>query len=310
MATVVIADDSPTLRRIVTAVLTGQGHEVVAAEDGVGAVQAALRTQPDLVILDVQMPRLSGYAVSRLLKDDWRTSGIPVILLTSLDAPSDRFWGAQTGADSYLTKDFEAGALVATVNEALARASRRLRPDPVDVSDAEVMSAVCDLLDRKLFEASVAASVTELAATAHGLDETAAALLRLLHRVVGYEAAAIVVFGSPMAYVGAPASLVRHVDELLTRAAESATALAADATLARPLERQVVRLSDGEASIDDGAVVTYLAMPLSRVGGRPVGLIALSSTQRNAFADAALATLQIAAGPAALLLDHARLAAR
>src|SRR3954467_15169079 len=138
MATIVIADDSPTLRRIVGSVLTKDGHEVVPAEDGVEAVQAVFRSQPDVVILDVQMPRVSGYVAARLLKDDWQTADIPVILLTSLDAASDRYWGAQTGADRYFTKDFEAPQLVVAVREVIQAASeaadgrRSLRPDPVE----------------------------------------------------------------------------------------------------------------------------------------------------------------------------------
>src|SRR3954468_21799742 len=134
MATIVIADDSPTLRRIVSSVLTRDGHEVVQAEDGVEAVQAVFRTQPDVVILDVQMPRVSGYVAARLLKDDWQTADIPVILLTSLDAASDRYWGAQTGADRYLTKDFEApdltGAVAEVIEGAVAARDGRGAPRP------------------------------------------------------------------------------------------------------------------------------------------------------------------------------------
>src|SRR6058998_2883714 len=125
MATIVIADDSPTLRRIVGSVLSKEGHEVVHAEDGVEAVQAVFRSQPDAVILDVQMPRLSGYVAARLLKDDWQTADVPILLLTSLDAASDRYWGAQTGADRFLTKDFEAPELVAAVRDAIRAADER-----------------------------------------------------------------------------------------------------------------------------------------------------------------------------------------
>src|SRR3954469_6625111 len=106
MATIVIADASPTPRRIVGRVLHKAGNEVVEAEDGVEAVQAVLRVQPDVVILDVQMPRVSGYVAARLLKDDRQTANITIILITSLDAASDRYWGAQTGANRYLTKYF------------------------------------------------------------------------------------------------------------------------------------------------------------------------------------------------------------
>ena len=91
MPTVVIADDSPTLRRIVSTVLEREGYTVVQGEDGVQAVQLVFRHMPDAVVLDVQMPRVSGYVAARLLKDDWRTADIPILLLTSLDAASDRY---------------------------------------------------------------------------------------------------------------------------------------------------------------------------------------------------------------------------
>ena len=171
MPRIVIADDSPTLRRIVSSVLTSAGHEVVQAEDGVDAVQTVFREQPDAVVMDVQMPRVSGYVATRLLKDDWQTADIPVVLLTSLDAASDRYWGTKTGADGYLTKDFEAPDLTGAVDEVLAKAAAArggrpsIKPDPVELSADDVLSKVCDLLDRKLFETSVAASVTELATT-------------------------------------------------------------------------------------------------------------------------------------------------
>ncbi|MDT7547468.1 MAG: hypothetical protein QOE99_3578, partial [Actinomycetota bacterium] len=141
MATIVIADDSPTLRRIVSSVLTREGHEVVQAEDGIGAVQAVFAHQPDAVVLDVQMPRVSGFIAARLLKDDWQTADIPVVMLTSLDAASDRYWAGQAGVDRYLTKDFEAPELAGTIDEVLlaTTASRggraRLAPEKLELSE-------------------------------------------------------------------------------------------------------------------------------------------------------------------------------
>ena len=123
MPTVLIADDSPTLRRIVSSVLEKEGYTVVLAEDGVEAIQGVFRSQPDAVILDVQMPRLSGYVAARLLKDDWQTAEIPIVILTSLDAKSDRYWGKQTGADRFLTKDFEAPELIEAVQAVLRSAA-------------------------------------------------------------------------------------------------------------------------------------------------------------------------------------------
>src|SRR3954449_9003990 len=148
MPTVVIADDSPTLRRIVSTVLEREGYTVVQGEDGVQAVRLVFRHMPDAVVLDVQMPRVSGYVAARLLKDDWRTADIPILLLTSLDAASDRYWGAQAGADRFLTKDFEAPQLIDALldlrNAADAKRGGRARltPDPIDLDDDAVFGRV------------------------------------------------------------------------------------------------------------------------------------------------------------------------
>src|SRR3954453_204090 len=231
MPTVVIADDSPTLRRIVSSVLSKDGFEVVAAEDGVEAVQMVFRTMPDAVVLDVQMPRVSGYVAARLLKDDWQTADIPVILLTSLDAASDRYWGAQTGADRYLTKDFEAPQLVEAVREGLAGADEArggapvLRADPVELGADDVLSRVCDLLDRKLFETSVAAEVTGLAATAHGFEQTVAGVLEVLRRVVDYDLESVLLLEERAVYVAvANDTSQAHYAEFMEGAADAAAA--------------------------------------------------------------------------------------
>ena len=161
----VIADDSPTLRRIVAGVLSAPGFEVVPAEDGVEAVQAVFRTQPDAVVLDVQMPRVSGYVAARRAQGRLADRGHPgLILLTSLGRGERPLLGRAGRRRPFLTKDFEAPELVEAVRRGhrggrrgAAAAGRGSSPDPVELSDDDVLSRVCDLLDRKLFEASVAA---------------------------------------------------------------------------------------------------------------------------------------------------------
>src|SRR5437764_13190459 len=231
MPTVVIADNSPTLRRIVSSVLGREGYDVVHAEDGVDAVQAVFRTMPDVVVLDVQMPRVSGYVAARLLKDDWQTADIPIVLLTSLDAASDRYWGAHAGADRYLTKDFEAPQLVEAVREVMAAADEArggrpaLKADPLELTDDDVLSRVCDLLDRKLFETQVAADVTALAATTHGFEHTVAGVLEVLKRFVDYDLASVLLLEERAVYVAvANETSQPHYTELLNAAADRAAA--------------------------------------------------------------------------------------
>jgi twitching motility two-component system response regulator PilH len=315
MPTVVVADDSPTLRRILSSVLSKEGFDIVLAEDGVSAVQQVFSTMPDLIVLDVQMPRVSGYVAARLLKDDWQTADIPIILLTSLDAASDRYWGVQTGADRYFTKDFEAPQLVAAVHEMLETGERAqggrpaLRADPVELSDDDVLSRVCDLLDRKLFETSVAADVTSLAATTHGFEQTVAGVLEVLKRFVEYDLASVVLLEERTAYVAvAQETSQAQYSGMLNAAVDALAAVSGLSTSVADLE---LRLADPDGLLgeeDDRAMATFLSMPLKGHGGHVVGLIALSSATKNAFGETALATLRLIDGPAALVIDNARLA--
>jgi CheY-like chemotaxis protein len=315
MPTVVIADDSPTLRRIVTSVLTREGFEVVTAEDGVEAVQAVFRTRPDAVVLDVQMPRVSGYVAARLLKDDWQTSDIPVVLLTSLDAASDRYWGAQAGADRYLTKDFEAPELVAAVSGAMASAEQTrggrpaLRPDPLELDADDVLSRVCDLLDRKLFETSVAAAVTSIASTAHGFEETVAQVLGVLQRFVDNDLAGVLLVEECSAYVAiAREASQAHYGEFLSAAVDALDAATGSSLNVADLDLRVADPQGHLGADDEGRMATFLSMPLRGHGGRVVGVLALSSAAKNAFSETALGTLKLVEDPAAIVIDNARLA--
>jgi twitching motility two-component system response regulator PilH len=314
MPTVVIADDSPTLRRIVTTVLTREGFDVVSAEDGITAVQAVFRTQPDVAVLDVQMPGISGYVATRLLKDDWRTAGIPVIMLTSMDAASDRYWGMQTGADRYLTKDFQPGDLVDSIQETLAAAAVArggrppLRAEPVQLTDADVLSRVCDLLDRKLFETSVAAEMTGLAVSTKGLEHSVAGVLGLLGRFAEFDLAGVVLVEEQTAYLALSREVsTDHYRDFVNSAADAAGTAAGVDVHAASLD---IKVADPEGRLggdDDGHMNTFLSMPLRGYGGRVIGVLALSSTTENAFGEAALATLRLVEGPAAVVIDNARL---
>jgi CheY-like chemotaxis protein len=304
---IVIADDSPTLRRIVSSVLTSAGHEVVQAEDGVDAVQAVFREQPDAVVMDVQMPRVSGYVATRLLKDDWQTQEIPVVLLTSLDAASDRYWGSKTGADGYLTKDFEAPDLTGAVADVLDRAAAlrggrpAIKADPVELSADDVLSKVCDLLDRKLFETSVQAEVIELAAKAHGFDDTVRALLDVVRRFVDFHLAGVLLADERRAYIGvAHEASQAHYDEFVRR---SATEISLDAG---SLQTNLVDPANLLGDEDEGPMSTFLSMPLRGHGGRVVGVLALSSSLPSAFSETSLSTLKLMEGPTAIVVDNAR----
>jgi len=116
---VLVVDDEPAVRAAVTRALTLDGYEVVAAEDGPGALGAVRRERPELVVLDVLMPELDGIAVCRRLRGDGDRT--PILMLTARDAVSDRVAGLDAGADDYLVKPFALEELLARVRALLRR---------------------------------------------------------------------------------------------------------------------------------------------------------------------------------------------
>ena len=109
--TILVADDSPTELRLVLSALGKKGYQTVTATDGEDAIEQARKHQPRLAILDIIMPKKNGFQVTRQLKTDAETSSMKVLLLSSKDQDSDKFWGMKQGADEYLTKPFGPDAL-------------------------------------------------------------------------------------------------------------------------------------------------------------------------------------------------------
>ncbi len=116
-STILVVDDSPTELRLVTAALQKQGFDIVTATDGDQAVAKAIASKPTLIVLDVVMPKKNGFQVCRELKTTPETQHIKVLLLTSKNQQTDRFWGLKQGADEYMTKPFDESALVTAVKK-------------------------------------------------------------------------------------------------------------------------------------------------------------------------------------------------
>jgi two-component system, OmpR family, phosphate regulon response regulator PhoB len=117
MRKLLIADDEPGVRSLVRMTLESDAYEILEASDGDEALMLALEHSPELVLLDVSMPGLSGLQVCRLLKENPSTADITVVMLTSMAQDSDKAWGKAAGADEYFTKPFSPVALLRKVDE-------------------------------------------------------------------------------------------------------------------------------------------------------------------------------------------------
>ena len=107
---ILVVDDSPTQLNMMRAPFEEHGYQVVTASDGEEAVAMVETENPQLVVLDVIMPKLNGFQACRKIKT--MKKDLPIILLTSKNQKSDEFWGKQQGADVYMTKPFDSKELL------------------------------------------------------------------------------------------------------------------------------------------------------------------------------------------------------
>lgn len=119
-----IVDDEPNLLRAVAVCLRGEGYEVDTARSGEEALVHIAQRLPDLIVSDIRMPRMDGYAFARQVRTNPRTDLIPIVFLTAKDENSERIAGIRSGVDAYLTKPFEPDELIAVIGNILARVER------------------------------------------------------------------------------------------------------------------------------------------------------------------------------------------
>jgi DNA-binding response OmpR family regulator len=119
--TVLVADDDPDIQALVAFRLERAGYDVITADDGESALALAIEHQPDLAVLDVMMPRLDGYGVTRGMRSHEATARTPIILLTARVQEADVARGFEAGADDYLKKPFSPQELRARVQAILGR---------------------------------------------------------------------------------------------------------------------------------------------------------------------------------------------
>lgn len=121
MAKIVIADDERDIRDLITFTLKFAGYDVIPTANGEEAYQAAMTNIPDLVLLDVRMPRMTGYEACQCIKANASTRSIPVVFLSAKGQESEVKTGMEAGAEEYILKPFSPDQLIARVKEILAR---------------------------------------------------------------------------------------------------------------------------------------------------------------------------------------------
>lgn len=122
---ILVAEDQPHIRALIQYKLRNSGYQVVAVEDGEAALRSARESIPDLILLDVMMPLMTGFEVLAALKQHEETRNIPVLLVTAQSSETEVLRGLELGADDYITKPFSPNELAARVRTVLLRRKKK-----------------------------------------------------------------------------------------------------------------------------------------------------------------------------------------
>ncbi len=157
---ILLVEDSQMVRKMYRDLFEKKGYEVIEAEDGIEGVEKFFSEVPDIVVSDIDMPKMNGYQLTRLLKSSPLSSSIPIILLTSLTEARHYFWGFQTGADEYISKDEPSEILLEKVKKLLNK-NKSKEEDNIkkeireNFSSFDILSLLNKQLDDRLFELTI-----------------------------------------------------------------------------------------------------------------------------------------------------------
>ncbi len=303
---VLVADDSPLVLRMIEKMLQGAGFGVVTAKDGLEAVEKAFADDIGLVILDVMMPRMNGYQTCRLLKTEAATRHLPVIMLTSKDQAGDRFWGLETGADHYITKDAEPQGILELVRKVAAagpvKAAGPPRRDSVDV-----LTRVNELLDRKLFEATILSELGRVARSLVNFDETFTSVMRVLTRIVDFSVGAMAFVDEDeldlFLLVHRPAAPTL-IEETKARLLESVARERGQQPFAKMQARLFTDVQGGGP--EETTLGGFAAFPI-RTNDTLTGVLGFAGKAAARIAGESEAFLSIAANQAKIVMENSRL---
>ena len=301
---ILVADDSPILREAVRRLLVPEDHEVVQAADGVEAITLVFEQRPALVLLDLTMPRLNGYVVCRLIKEDPLLATTPVLILTARDSTEDRYWAERSGADGFLTKDALGEGLVAAINATLAsQALTQLnRADDIVIpalGETDVLTRVCEMLDRKLFEATVVAELAAVGGQAVRLEQMLESVFEHISRVVSFDAAGIGLVDTSRLYAFARTQVGdTDAEELRDFAGRHLTSLLAPDDKPASLELMWFGEPESDQRVDAVGWGSWYAAGL-RSRGAVVGLFVLVARGAGAFPSPVVRTLRTIERPLA-----------
>ncbi|MBR1540415.1 MAG: response regulator transcription factor [Clostridia bacterium] len=161
--TILVVDDEKNIRDLLVFNLQNEGYNTLEAEDGLQAVDVALKENPDLILLDVMLPKLDGKSVCKKLRYSLNMSNIPILMISAKDTETDKIVGLEIGADDYITKPFQIREVIARVKANLRKSELNANIETQTKEDKSDIIKVGDLtLDLKRVEVKVKDEVINL----------------------------------------------------------------------------------------------------------------------------------------------------
>ncbi len=286
---VLLVDDSKTQLTMVQMALSKMGVEVLTAENGIEGVSRAFLDKPDLIVSDVMMPELNGYQLCRLLKSDPKTAHIPIILLTSLSQPQDKFWGIRAGADQYIVKKSDLTDLGLTIRKILKNTekNKQIKKD-VNLTNNKstewksIKTNVNRLLDKLLFESTLASEARLLANYIHDKEDLLKEVIDLASSLVDYSCLCLCLFdrkGTKLYY-----DLKQALsDKELSKIKEDIIKITDESKKKTSIETLLFKGSLKINNKAKGKILSKLIVPLN-IHNECIGYLSFLSTKKNAFA--------------------------
>lgn len=313
-ATILVVDDSALIRGVLDEYLQEHGYTVVTADNGLEGVLAAYRLVPDLIISDVEMPRLQGYQLSRLLKSRREMRKIPVIMHTSLSEDRDRFWANSSGADAFITKDFDnLDGLAQKIAELLAGADTPDRSviaeDAAGIDESAALEMLGTLFDRELFQSTILNELSSLDRFISSLTESSRELLRLLGKVCEAHVATLILRyeNDARVYVLPGTHVFRRevteFQEICIRDFERNAGETIGATIVELLDLEG-RDDFEKTRVDGRRISSYHMTPLTGKGNEIVGTLHVGNLTNNYFSDLISSHIEVFARGAGVVMEN------
>lgn len=314
--TVLLADDNRLVMKVNSGILENAGYEVETAWDGVEAIRKAFSTVPDLILLDIEMPKIKGYQVCRLLKDDVLTSWIPIIMLTGREQQADMFWGLKTGAEKYITKGFKPESLIELVDDLMLKSKTKTTERDLamkrrrEITEEDVLSRVMNLLDTKLFETTVLNEIAQLGSTIQNFEDSVKSVFEILSRLITYWGGGLLLIQEGAIYTYSNKQIAKELlkgfEEDIVRVAESyidESVQSAEYDI-KELESDIAKAEKTVTSSWSESASCHIPLLAQK---KVFGVLSLFGPTTTAFKRDAPAMLKLIGNEVTVVIDNARL---